>query len=167
MAVELTVDQQALQKLGRALKEEADGKKLRRDLLKSMRQSVEPLKQEVTSNLLSLADTSPADGVPPLRSVVKTKIKAEARLSGRYTGARLKVGRKGMPREFDNAARRLNARKGWRHPVFGTKTWVKQRAQPKEWFDSATRDRANREQVREDVIEVMNNMAERIARKTK
>jgi hypothetical protein len=67
------------------------------------------------------------------------------------------------PRGFDNAPKALNNPKGWRHRVFGRDVWVEQRATPTEWFDRATRRR--HEQLRDAVLETMQRMAERLARK--
>lgn len=166
MPVELTVDQQALQALGRALKAEADGKKLRRDLLKNLREAMEPIRDEARSNLLGVASAGLSAG-ESLRSAVADEMKIEARLSGRATGARLRVPRKrGMPRGFLGAGKALNKKKGWRHPVFGdTNVWVDQVARPANWFDDANESSANRAEARRKVIEAMDAMAARIARK--
>jgi hypothetical protein len=164
MPVELSVDQHALQALARALSAEADGKKLRRDLSKSLRQAMEPLKHQVIGNLLGLDDTSPAAGTLSLRQSLVPLVKAQGRLSGRSTGARLRVGAKGAARGFDHAARRLNRAKGWRHPLFGNReVWIEQRATPVEWFDSATRK--SHGEMRKAVLSAMEDMAQRIARK--
>jgi hypothetical protein len=164
MPVELSVDQRGLQELARALSAEADGKKLRRDLSKQLRQAIEPLKQQAISNLLGIDDTSPAEASPSLRQSIVPLIKAQGRLSGRSTGARLRVGGTGAARGFTHAARRLNRAKGWRHPLFGNReAWVEQRATPVEWFDSATRQ--SHDEMRDAVLGAMEDMAQRIARK--
>lgn len=164
MPVELTVDQQALQSLGRALKAEEDGKKLRRDLMKQIRESLDETKRDAHSNLMGLSTAGLSQG-EPLRAAVASQMKAQARLSGRYTGARLVVRRKGMPREFLNAPKALNNPKGWRRQIYGRDVWVQQIAVPTEWFDSATR--AARERDREAVLQAMEDMAARIAKNTK
>jgi hypothetical protein len=160
MPVELSVDQQRLQEVARALKQEADGKALRRDLLKTLKAVTEATKQEAHSNLMGIASAGLSEGAP-LRSAVASQMKAEARLSGRRTGVGLKVRRKGMPRGFANAPKALNTPKGWRHRVYGRDVWVQQIAVPNEWFDRAAR--AHQEQAQAGVMEVMEDMAARIA----
>lgn len=160
--IELSVDQQALQALARALSDEADGKKLRRDLAKNMRQALEPAKQEIRAGLMSMGTAGiPVEG-PPLRTVVLQKLKAEARLTGRKTGARLRIPKKGMPRNFPNAPKRLNSKKGWRHKVWGRDVWVQQMGKP-EFFDRPTIQ--HKAEYRAAVLAAMNESARRITRR--
>lgn len=163
MPVELSVEQEGLQALSRALKAEADGKKLRRDLSKNLRQVMEPIKEEARSNLLGIASAGLNQG-EPLRQAVADQMKAEARLSGKSAGARLRVRRRGMPRGFSNAPKALNNPQGWRHRVYGRDTWVQQVAVPNEWFDRA--HRAHHEEARDAALQAMEDMAARISSKT-
>lgn len=164
MPIELTVEQQALQSLARAVKAEADGKQLRRDLTRNMRAALEPAKEQARSNLMGIASAGLNRGTP-LRTTVAQQMKAEARLSGRTIGARLRVRRKGMPRGFNNAPKALSNPKGWRHQVFGGGVWVQQVAVPPEWFDRATRE--HRDSSRDAVLEAMDDMAGRIISRVK
>ncbi|MBM7083602.1 hypothetical protein [Micromonospora humidisoli] len=160
--IELSTDQEALQALARALGEQADGKRLRRELAKGLRQALEPAKQEVRAGLMGMSTAGiPVEG-PPLRTVVLSKLKAEARLTGRSTGARLRIRKKGMPRGFANAPKRLNSRKGWRHRVYGRDVWVQQIGEP-EFFDRPTRQ--HKAAHRAAVLKVMNEHARYITRK--
>ena len=138
----LELDASVMQRVGRALGEEADGKKLRRDLAKELREVVSP----VVSELKAAAQAMPSQGLPqgggdPLRQAIAQGIKAEARLSGRSTGVRVKATKKNMPRDFANAPRRTNRKKGWRHQVFGRDVWVQQEGDPG-WFDNTTKGKA-------------------------
>ncbi|MFI6270735.1 hypothetical protein [Micromonospora zamorensis] len=136
--IEVSVDQQQLQAVARRLSQEADGKKLRRDLAKNLRAALDPAKQEIRSGLMSMSTAGlPTDG-PPLRAAVLKNLKAEARLTGRSTGARLRIRKKGMPRDFPNAPKRLNRKGGWRHQVYGRDVWVRQLGEP-DYFDRPTR----------------------------
>lgn len=160
--IELSADQEALQALGRALAREADGKKLRRDLAKELRQTLEPAKQEIRAGLMGMATAGiPAVG-PPLRTTVLSKLKAETRLTGRSTGARLRIRKKGMPRGFANAPKRLNSKSGWRHRVFGSDVWVEQRGEP-DYFDRPTTQ--HKAEYRAAVLAAMNAAARRITRR--
>jgi hypothetical protein len=161
MAIELSVDQQSLQALARALKKEEDGKRLRRELARDLRRALEPALGEIRSGLMAMptAGALPTEG-GPLRTEVLKHLKAEARLSGRKTGANVKIKKRG-PRGFAMAARRLNRDKGWRHPVYGRDVWVRQIGKPG-FFDDPLRQR--RGEYRDAVRRVMAETAARIAR---
>ncbi|MEU8209785.1 hypothetical protein AB0B85_11360 [Micromonospora sp. NPDC049044] len=159
--IEMSVDQQALQAIGKALKSEVDGKMLRRDLAREMRQALEPAKSEVRSALMSMQTGGmPVEGAG-LRTQVLKGLKAEARLSGKATGARLRIKRTPGVRGFTHAPKRLNRQGGWRHKVFGRDVWVQQEGQPG-YFDRAIKDNAAK--YRDAVLAAMEKTAQRIAR---
>lgn len=155
--VGLTVDQQALVALRRALDREADGKKLRRELGVNLRKAVAPAVVDAKAAVKSLPSVN--SGSPPLREAVAGQIKAQASQSGRTPGVKVRVGTKKDPRQFRFAARRLNQSRGWRHPVFGTETWVAQSG--RQWFEPAVLRRKG--EYRDAVLEAMEDMAKRIA----
>lgn len=162
--LELSVDQQALAALGRALAAEADGKALRRELAANLRKAVEPAKQAAVGELMSMATGGMAHGEEPLRVAVARQVKAEARLSGRSTGVRLKAMKKRMPREFHNAPKRLNSVKGWRHQVFGRDVYVEQTGKPG-WFDDPIAQ--DKDEYRQAVLDAMESMAQRISERAR
>lgn len=158
----LSTDQEDLQKLARVLGQEADGKRLRRELSKALRKALEPAKQEIRAGLMGMGTGGiPAEG-PPLRTTVLRQLKVETRLSGRRTGARIRIRKRGMPRGFDNAPKRLNAKKGWRHPVYGRDVWVQQVGEP-DFFDRPTT--ANRARYRVAIRQVLRQHARHITRR--
>ncbi|MFC6017214.1 hypothetical protein ACFP2T_13480 [Plantactinospora solaniradicis] len=160
--IELSVDAQALQALGRRLRDEEDGKKLRRDLAKNLRAALEPAKDEVRSALMGMATAGLEVDGAPLRTTVLKGLKAEARLTGRKTGARLKIKKTPELRNFKNAPKRLNSKKGWRHRVFGQDVWVTQVGE-REYFDRTIRTGQGR--YRAAVRAAMAETARRITRK--
>jgi hypothetical protein len=178
--VELTVEQKALQALAQALSRESDGKKLRRDMSKNLRAAIEPLRKEAQGNVKSLRASAVAhsnktrdkagrfvklsDSHQSLRQAVADAIKAEGRLSGNSTGARIRVTSKGMPRGFTKASKYLNRKGGWRHPMFNTGKWVQQVASPAGWFDRATQNPGVVSESKDAVMQAMNDMAARIIR---
>jgi hypothetical protein len=160
--IEMSADTAALKALGRALGEEADGKKLRRDLAKEMRAALAPAVAEAQSGIKSMPSRGLPHTGPPLRAAIARQIKAEARLSGRSTGARVKARKKSMPRGFANAPKRTNSQKGWRRQIFGRGVWVEQRGRPG-WFDDPMQRNAT--QYRAAVLDAMEATAKRIAGK--
>jgi hypothetical protein len=156
----MTVDTSALQTLGRALGAEADGKKLRRDLAKNMRTALAPAVAQAQSGIKSMSSGGLPHTGPPLRAAIARQVKAEARLSGRSTGARVKARKKSMPRGFANAPKRTNSHKGWRRQVYGRGAWVTQRGRPG-WFDEPMK--RNAKQYRAAVLAAMEQAAKRIS----
>lgn len=148
--------------LTRALRSAEDGKKLRRDLAKEIRKALSPAVAEAKAGVMSM-DSAGSGGGEPLRPAIAAQVKAQARLSGRSAGAKVRVRKRGMPRGFDNAPRRTNRAKGWRHPVFGDRdTWVHQVGKP-DWFDDPMRRGAPR--YRAAVVRAMADTARRITRR--
>lgn len=158
-AIEITVEQRVFQEVGRRLLAEADGKKLRRDLGKQIRRATLPIVAEAKSNILGMADGPARTQGMSLRAAIARDIKVQTRYTGRSAGARIRVTKKRMPRGFRNAPKRLNSGKGWRHPVFGSDTWVRQSGRPG-WFDNATRK--HHAEVRRAVLRAMKQAVDRI-----
>lgn len=165
-AVDLTVDQQQLRDLTRALRREADGKELRRDLIKALQPVAEPAKDRAVSQLMATGHAGLPTAGEPLRASIARKLKVSVRLSGRAPGVTVQQGRTPGVRGFRLAGRAMNARRGWRHPVYGRRgTWVQQRTTPAGWFDDAMKD--SRRAARQAVVGVMRDMAQRIARRAR
>jgi hypothetical protein len=138
--IRLETDTAALQTLARVLRSEGDGKQLRRGLTTEIRRALKPAVADAKAAALSIpALGGIASEGGSLRAAIARNVRAEARLSGAKAGARVRVRKRGMPRDFHNAPKRTNRKKGWRHPVWGnTERWVHQEGKP-DWFDDAMR----------------------------
>jgi hypothetical protein len=160
MPVELSIEQRALLELGRALKREADGKELRRDLIRELKKPLAPAVAEIKSGVMAIG----AGGLPPgegepLRPAVVRRIRAEVKLSGKAIGVRVRARKTEAVRGFRHAPKRLNSPKGWRHPVHGSDRWVVQFGNPG-YFDEPLEGR--RGEFRHAVLEAMEATARRI-----
>ena len=164
MIAEVEVDQRDLRKLVTTLNREADGKELRRDLVDNLKAAVEPAAQAARASILSMSVSGLVRAVPPLRAAVAAAVKVAVRTSGQRAGVFVIAGKTSMPRGFADAPRRLNARRGWRHPVFGSDVWERQLGKPG-WFDD-TLDRARPAALRA-AQDAMDAMADRIEQRTK
>ncbi len=157
------VDQRDLRRLVVALHKEGDGKELRKDLVKGLRAAATPAAQAAKQSILSMPATGASDREgASLRTAVAGGVKVEIRTTGKV-GVFVVAKSTGMPRNFRNAPKRLNA-KSWRHPVHGTKKWVTQVGKPG-WFDDAVKKAkpgANRA-----AAEAMDGMAQRIDQQTR
>lgn len=170
--VSLTLDQHQLVKLRRALAAESDGKALRKDLIKDLREAALPGVPKLQAAVRQIPDVSPAAAEPTLREAVASQITVAVALGGKNPGVKFRVAGKAKVRGFRFAGRRLNAPDGWRHPVFGeasngqaARPWVRQVGNSGErWFEpTVLRDK---DQYREAVRAALEKVARRIASRT-
>ncbi|MEU5094948.1 hypothetical protein [Streptomyces sp. NPDC020996] len=134
LSLELTAPN--LRNISNALKAEEDGKELRKELTKNMREALKPGAAQAKSAIMSMASTTPHDG-PALKTSIARKIRPEVRITGRFPGAKIKAFKTTNLRGFPNAPKRTNRASGWRHPVYGNReVWVQQQGKTK-WFDHA------------------------------
>jgi len=164
MIERVEVDERDLVLLVAALRDEADGRQLNRDLVAELRAIAEPAAAAARGAILSMGVSGLHHAEPGLRSSVAEHTKVVVRVSGRHPSVGIRVSKVGMPRGFSNAPKRLNAASGWRHQVFGQDVWVSQRGRPG-WFDDTIarfKPAAERGAQR-----AMDSMAERISVRTR
>jgi len=151
---------EGLDALSRRLRVESDGKELRKELARNMRDALKPAAALAKSGIMAMSTSGPGAS-PPLRSSIARKIRPEVKLGGRWSGARVKAFKTPAIRGFANAPKRTNRAKGWRHPVFGNSDiWVHQRGR-ENWFDRAFEGEA--EKYRQACLDAMEEMAKRLA----
>lgn len=151
---------EGLAALTRALRAEEDGKQLRKELARNLREALKPGAAEAKSSVMSIASAG-LPTAPALRSSVAKKIRPEVKLGGRWSGARVKAFKTKNVRNFPNAPKRLNRAGGWRHPVYGNREiWVQQRGRVG-WFDRSFEGREGTYLAA--VNAAMEDMARRIA----
>lgn len=157
MPVELSVDQQALAAVGKALRSEADGKFLRRELIKTLKRTADEPIDRAKAAILAAPSKGLTEG-QPLRAAIAASIKPTARLSGRTTGVSIRQSRTPQVRTFPMAGRRFN-RGPFRRPVYG-KAWVTQTGQV-DWFDRPMQD--SKPDFKRDVTRVVQDLADTLA----
>lgn len=163
--IELTIDQQAIQKVARALRAESDGKALRKELIAEIKTAVSPGVSAVQSKLRSIPHSSAVHQSPSLGSYLASRVRPQVRLSGRSTGVRIRIAQTPNLRGFSMAARRLNRAK-WRHEVFGNpEVWVDQESPIPGFFDDTLA--AGRDTYRKGVVAALESMARRIAERSR
>lgn len=160
---ELRTSIEGLDALVAAIRAEADGRELRRELAKNLREELKPAAVLAKSGIMSMRSAGPGAS-PALRSSIAKKIRPEVKLGGRWSGARVKAFKTPGIRGFANAPKRTNRPSGWRHPLFGTDTWVTQHGKD-QWFDRALEGR--QAQYRAAIHNAMEAMAERIANRAR
>ncbi|MCP3817834.1 hypothetical protein NLX86_06690 [Streptomyces sp. A3M-1-3] len=157
---DLQVTHEGLDALVRAIRAEEDGKALRKDLAKNMRDALRPGAAAAKSSIMAMGSAGTGTG-PGLRSSIAKKIRPEVKLGGRWSGARVKAFKTPGLRGFANAAKRTNRRSGgWRTLSYGKEPWRTQHGK-QNWFDESFTNDAD--QYRQAVHEAMETMAARIA----
>lgn len=156
---EVTVTHEGLDALVRAIRAEQDGKQLRKELAKGMREALKPAAVQAKSGIMAMSSAGPSTA-PGLRSAIARKIRPEVKLGGNWSGARVKAFKTRNIRGFANAPKRTNRASGWRHLTYGREPWVQQHGKTL-WFDHAMEGDTNR--YTQAVHEAMENMARRIA----
>jgi hypothetical protein len=159
-SIELSIDQKSIQVVTKALRAEADGKALRKELVADLRTAIAPGISEVQAKLRAIPHESGTRSSPPLGSYLASKVKPQVRMSGRATGVAVRIARTPQLRGFTFAAKRFN-RDGWRHKVFGREVWVEQTSPIRGYFDQTLGN--GKAKYRAAVIQALEAMARRIA----
>lgn len=157
--VELTADQRALADVAGILRDESDGKTLRRDLNRALKAAAEAPIQRAKEGIMSVPSKGLTQG-QPLRSTVAASIKPISRLSGTSTGVSIRQTRTPGLRGFQVAGRKFN-RASFRHRVFGTDRWVEQNTFGNAWFDRPMQDAAP--DFKAEVLRVVQDLADTLA----
>lgn len=161
LEIRLTTD--SINGLVRAIRAEEDGKELRKELAKNLRDALKPAATQAKSGILAMSSAGPGTS-PALRPAIAKKIRPEAKLGGRWTGARVKARKIPGLRGFANAPKRTQRAAGWRTQSYGNGQWRTQRGKVK-WFDHAMDGGQARYSAA--VLEALNDMARRIASRTR
>ncbi|WP_433252859.1 hypothetical protein ACQPYK_08560 [Streptosporangium sp. CA-135522] len=91
-----------------------------------------------------------------LRRTIAAAIKTDIRDGGRRAGVRIVVDASKLPADQKTLPRRMNNRKGWRHPLFGNRDrWYAQRGRP--WFEPSISRHVNK--VRTTILAAMDEIA--------
>jgi hypothetical protein len=157
----LSVQDRQLRELAAHLKSLEDGKALRRDLAKRLRQAAKPVVPKIKASIRSMPSQGRGSG-PSMRAAIAKRISLRARVtSGRTAGIKLVAG-KPLLRGFENAPKRFNRKSAFRHPVFGNREhWVEQRGKPG-WFDDVIAE--NRPHFRKAVVDTLDDFKKELNR---
>lgn len=154
--VEVVPDRTSFDRVARALSAEADGGQWRRDMSQGMQAALAPGVAAVRSALMGRGGGSSHEGSP-----LRPAIASEVHTVPLSAGAVIVAGKNGLPRGFNNAAKRFNQRH-FRRRVYGADTWVVQVGAPG-WFDDTLKRMHPR--LRVAALEVLEGRARRISRK--
>ncbi|HEY9351868.1 MAG TPA: hypothetical protein VIP28_01400 [Nocardioides sp.] len=161
LEIRLTTD--SINQLVAAIRAEEDGKELRKELAKNLREALKPAAADAKSGIMAMSSAGPGTA-PALRSAIAKKIRPEAKLGGRWTGARVKARKIPGIRRFANAAKRTQRAAGWRTQSYGNGVWRTQHGKVK-WFDHAMD--GGQDRYRQALLDALNDMARRIAERAR
>jgi hypothetical protein len=137
--------------LARDLKRAGD-KELRRDLMRGIQRAGKPLKE--AAQRAALTELPKAGGLNEF--VASGKFSVRTRTAGRNPGVRLSGAKAGHDIRAIDLGR-------LRHPVFGGGTWVSQSIKPGWWSDTLS-DARVLTPVRQELLQVFDDVARRLAR---
>lgn len=168
MTAQVELDPVSFRRLFQALKAEADGKELRRDLVRNLRAAAQPALVAVRSAVMVGGASTPrraseADA-RPFRATVARNTTIRVRTSGRRIGVSIRAKRVAI-RGIDDVAWTLNNKASWRHPLFGNREHWYATTGRKGWFDGTLK--AFRPQFVAAAGEALDAVAERISARTR
>ncbi|MFI6296704.1 hypothetical protein ACIBEJ_34300 [Nonomuraea sp. NPDC050790] len=161
-----------------------DGKKLRKELLKSIRAGAKPALADTRRVVKTIPvvgargggrkareghqfDRSKGDEGKRrdrarrgagLRDTVARSLRLVVKTGSRTPLVRIEVDASKLPEDQRTLPRHLDSKRGWRHPTFGREPWVDQRGRP--WF--AVTIRKHLPAMRTRVITAMNDIAKKV-----
>jgi len=152
---QLSVEQSQLTALGKRFAAEADGAKLRLELIRNLRIAVAPAVEQIKSGAMQIKRAGSVAKRPTkknpvpessisLGAAIARGVSTQVRLTSgarKAAGVAVKARKSGMPRNFPNAPKRINAKK-FRHRVYGRDRWVDQVGAPGFFDDPLRRDHA-------------------------
>jgi|SRR5215216_3460646 len=156
------IDSGDLKAVNKALKQLEDGKEIRKQLSRELREIARPLVPRVRQAWLSAPSTQgPGRGQPDLRVLLAKATRAEVRLTGKSAGVTIRTDGRRMPsgmKALPGYAEGIRRRR-WRHPVYGNRnTWVQQQPFPR-FYDAVQPDEAAAAQaIERAVLRVMNQI---------
>lgn len=118
-----------LRRISRELRAMND-KQLKKRFTKELRTVARPL-VPLTRKAIRALPSSRSYTAAGLRGRLSKAVKSEVRVSGKDAGVRIRVDGRKMPTEQGSLPAYMEGtKKPWRHPVYGSDTWVAQPAHP-------------------------------------
>jgi len=165
------VDSGDLKHISKALRNHADGKRLRKELAAELKEAAAPMVPLVQAAWRSAPSEGHARssrarrGQPDLRELLARSTWVQARLTGKEAGVRIRSDGRRMPDRFKALPGYAEGirRRPWRHPVFGDReTWVTQKPFPR-FYEAVQPDEA---QARRKCVAAVDKVFDQIERAT-
>lgn len=163
------VDSGDLKQISKALRQHADGKRLRKELVAELKLAVQPVVPKVKAAWLAApsgghgGSTRGRRDQPDLRVLLAKATWAQARLTGKEAGVRVRTDGRRMPdglKATPGYAEGIR-RRPWRHPVFGNRgVWITQRKFPR-FYAAARPDEIRARRAVTDAIDKVFDQIER------
>lgn len=154
---QMTVDAAALKLLARRMAREGDGKALRQDLVRQLKDAAEIVSNDIRQGVT--ATPSKGHKGASLRAAIARSVYTQVRTGGYTAGVRITTRQGKFVRGFTSAPERYDSPKGWRHPVYGHRDrWARNEGHPF-WNKAAAK---NHDVAREKCLKAMEDMALRV-----
>lgn len=158
------VDSGDLKAISKALRNHADGKRLRKELIAELKAAAAPSVPRVKAAWLA----APSQGwpsTPDLRKLLANATWVQARLTGKEAGVRIRSDGRKMPsglKAIPGYAEGVR-RRPWRHPVHGNRqVWVTQQPFPRRpFFTAAAVDEVRGRRACNDAVDKVFEQIER------
>jgi hypothetical protein len=165
MAAQIDYDdmRKAMNHLARVFAKAENGKQLKRELSKRLREILKPLVDQRRAAVLALPSKGHAG--PSMRQAIARQTRAATRWRGKNTGVSVIQRARSMPRSFNMAGRAFNREMGWTPTTLGG---IKEHQQmrPANWFDGKVKEDRPlaRRQIEKAIGDASDKMADEIRR---
>lgn len=157
VGIDVVVTQNDLRDLVRDIGKHGDKKAVRKELTKGLREAVKPMVPKARARVLAQPGGAASTGLRKdmARSV---QVKVDLGMRSDRIGVRIRLDGKKLRGRPSSLVTAYEGSKPWRHPVFGSGTWV---AQESRGFltETVNRDRAK---VTRDVLDTMTNIGKKL-----
>lgn len=158
------VDSGDLKAISKALRNHADGKRLRAELVAELKETARPMQAQVKAAWLAApSQNQPNVGGQDLRKLLARSTWVQARLTGKEAGVRVRSDGRRMPNRMKALPGYAEGirRRPWRHPVHGDRdVWVTQRPFPR-FYAAARPDESRARRAVTDAIDKVFDEIER------
>lgn len=149
------VDAGDLKAISKALRQHADGKRLRKELIAEFKEAARPMQANVKAAWLAApSQNQPNVGGQDLRKLLAKATRVQVRLTGKEAGVWVRTDGRKMPNRMKALPGYAEGirRRPWRHPVHGRRDiWVVQRPFPR-FFQAVQPDESRARRACTDAI---------------
>jgi hypothetical protein len=156
--LEVEVTRDDLGDLVAAINKHGSVKEVKKELRRALREAVKPLAPKARASVLGQSSKGKGGKLPSLRGDMARSVEVKIDLGGRNPGVRLRLNGRKLRGRPPGLVAMYEGTIPWRHPVFGTGTWV---TQPHRGFLTEV-GRAGESHVARDIEKAMDDIGKKI-----
>lgn len=158
VGIDVVVTQDDLRDLVGAINKHGDKKAIRKELSKGLREAVKPMVPKARSRVLAQSTTGAASTGLRKDMARSVQVKVDLGMRSDRIGVRIRLDGKKLRGRPSSLVTAYEGSKPWRHPVFGSGTWVAQ--EPRGFLTETVN--AGRGGVTRQVADVMQEIGKQI-----